>query len=569
MKKLNETRRRLRIILTSAAFVFIGIGASVYYGVGRVLEDSKWVAHTQEVIVQINQAQVELLSAMAGARAYIINGSLEQRKTFLMSSLMLQEHKNKLLDLVRDNAQQVGNVEALYTLIDVRLKQLEQTVAGYEANGIAGAKAAISPSSVETHKAIGDHIAAMVDFEHQLLELRIDSTNESAFLLLIYAIAGIPVGLLMVGWVYFILNRELTKRTFAENETAKLNSELGRTVSALESKSADLSAIGEFAGYLQSSESIEEVLKITNSLFDKVVPSAAVEIYLSKPSQNYLELKAQWGGAADRNAQVIYPTDCWCLRRGKDHYSTRSDGTPVCKHISQSSIGDTVALCMSLSSTGGQLGIISIQGNEALLRARHPILGLAAEQLSVSINAMQLRETLKHHSTRDELTGLYNRRYLEEAFGQLHARSVRHDQPYSILMIDIDHFKKLNDSLGHAAGDAALKEIGGVLSTMRSEDIVCRFGGEELIIAMPETDANDASVVAERIRNKIERLKIDFQGVSLPPITVSIGIASFPKDGSDNKAIRRNADLALYRAKHEGRNRTVKYEGATEMPPSE
>ncbi|SEP11129.1 diguanylate cyclase [Pseudomonas sp. Snoq117.2] len=569
MKKLNETRRRLRIVLASAALVFIGIGGSVYYGVGRVLEDSKQVAHTQEVIVKINQVHVELLSAMAGARAYMINGSVEQHKIYLLSSSMLQEYEKKLLDLVSDNPEQIKNVEALFSLIDARMKQLEYTVAGYEAGGIEGAKAAISPNSMETHRAIGDHIASMVNLEHRLLDIRIDATNESAFLLLLYAIAGIPVGLLMVGWVYFILNRELTRRTFAENETAKLNCELGSTVSALESKSSDLSAIGEFAGYLQSSESIEEVLKITKSLFDKVIPGAAVEVYLSKPSQNYLELKTQWGSVSDQSAQVIYPSECWCLRRGKDHYSTRSGGSPICKHIIRSGTDATVALCMSLSSTGGLLGIISIQGNEGLLQARHSILGLATEQLSVSINAMQLRETLKYHSTRDELTGLYNRRYLEEAFGQLHARSVRHGQPYSILMIDIDHFKKLNDSLGHAAGDAALKEIGGVLSTMRSEDIVCRFGGEELIIAMPETDANEAAVVAERIRQKIERLEIDFQGVSLPPLTVSIGIASFPKDGSDNHVIRRNADLALYRAKREGRNRTVQYEASTEMPPSE
>lgn len=555
MKRFLQTRRRIQFTLAGAALVFIAIGSGTYYGVNRTLEDARWVAHTQEVISVINQTNVELLSAMAAARAYMISGNTDQYKTYLLSASSLPYHLSHLEELVDDNPVQVKNVGKLQELIDNRMAQLTSTLEGYASGGIQGAQHAVLPQSTVTQKALSDHINLMIKHEQQLLNARIQATTKSANILFFSAAAGIPTGLAMVLLVYLLLNRELLRRAQAEQEAVS-------AVSDLKATSEDLNSLGEFAGFLQSCETIEESLEMTRTLFTKLIPDASAEVYLTKASKNYLELKVHWGHGDEIASPIVYPGECWCLRRGKDHFSKGTTQTPNCKHINTPLVDKQAVLCMALSAPGEQLGIVVLKDIDEKLQARHSILGAAVEQLSLSLSGLKLRDTLRFHSTRDELTGLYNRRYLTEAFEQLHARSLRHDKPYAILMLDIDHFKHFNDVYGHAGGDMVLAEVGRLLSGLRGEDIACRYGGEELIVALPETDADSALLVADRIRSQVQQIRIDLNGKTLPPVTVSIGVSAFPLDGRENDKIKLNADLALYRAKREGRNRVVRFDHA-------
>jgi diguanylate cyclase (GGDEF)-like protein len=165
---------------------------------------------------------------------------------------------------------------------------------------------------------------------------------------------------------------------------------------------------------------------------------------------------------------------------------------------------------------------------------------------------------LQDKAIRDALTGLYNRGYLEESLDRESSRARRSDQPFGVMMIDIDHFKRCNDTFGHAAGDAVLRTVGQyLLSLARGEDIPCRYGGEELVLVMAHASPATVRERAERLRLGVQELEIECDGRSVGPITLSVGIAMFPDHGENGQAVLQAADAAMYRAKQAGRNCVV------------
>jgi diguanylate cyclase (GGDEF)-like protein len=171
---------------------------------------------------------------------------------------------------------------------------------------------------------------------------------------------------------------------------------------------------------------------------------------------------------------------------------------------------------------------------------------------------------LRNQAMRDPLTGLYNRRYLEESLDREESRARRSGQPLGLMLIDIDHFKRFNDTLGHAAGDTVLRAIGGYLtSAARGEDIVSRHGGDEFVLVMGHASQSALWERAERLRHGVQELEIEYDGRSVGPVTLSVGIAIYPHHGDSGHAVLRAADAALYRAKQAGRNRVVLGDEAT------
>lgn len=167
-----------------------------------------------------------------------------------------------------------------------------------------------------------------------------------------------------------------------------------------------------------------------------------------------------------------------------------------------------------------------------------------------------MEELLRTQATHDPLTLLYNRRYLEETLERELSRAERQEYPVGILLLDIDHFKQLNDSLGHLAGDRLLQRLGSYLrENVRGGDIACRYGGEEFVMILPETTAEVAARRAEELKEGIRQLEVEYRGERLPRVTASIGIASYPENGTTIPALIHAADMALYSAKADGRDR--------------
>jgi diguanylate cyclase (GGDEF)-like protein/PAS domain S-box-containing protein len=213
------------------------------------------------------------------------------------------------------------------------------------------------------------------------------------------------------------------------------------------------------------------------------------------------------------------------------------------------------------------VGMINYRGNPAVLgtflditdrkRAGLELVRINAELAEQLAENRLLQERLLEQAVRDVLTGLFNRRYLQETLDRELAAARRVPNEVGIIMLDLDHFKRINDTHGHRAGDLVLASLGKlILRNTRRMDIACRYGGEEFVIIMPTTSLDGARGRAEALRSAVESLEVDFEGQSLRA-TISAGVAAFPLHGEDGESILRAADEALYAAKAAGRNRVA------------
>jgi diguanylate cyclase (GGDEF)-like protein len=252
------------------------------------------------------------------------------------------------------------------------------------------------------------------------------------------------------------------------------------------------------------------------------------------------------------------PESCWALRTGHAHLVLAGDNTARCGHAAGV---ESTYLCVPILAQGEALGILHIQATDldpSLSEAELSFNTTFAAQVGLSVANIRLREALRSQSTKDPLTGLYNRRYLQEMLDREIRRAIRSEQALGILMLDLDHFKKFNDTFGHEAGDAVLRETASFLvRSIRAEDFVCRYGGEEFVVVLPTADLHAAEARAQRIRAKLRDLVIMHNGRSLGLITASIGVAALPHHGTGEKELLQAADAALYRAKREGRDRVA------------
>jgi diguanylate cyclase (GGDEF)-like protein len=215
-------------------------------------------------------------------------------------------------------------------------------------------------------------------------------------------------------------------------------------------------------------------------------------------------------------------------------------------------------LALPLRTRDRNLGAVIFTGRRGAFDASAArVLGVIANQAAASLAVIRLKERHERLAARDGLTQLYNRRAFDERLAKARAREERQGGRFAVLLLDIDHFKKLNDTFGHPAGDAALKHTARVLEThLREGDEAARYGGEEFAVILSGADAAAALPLAERVRAAIEKSHLVFEGARLA-VTVSVGIAAWPDDGKDLEALLAVADRALYAAKQGGRNRVA------------
>lgn len=321
--------------------------------------------------------------------------------------------------------------------------------------------------------------------------------------------------------------------------------------------------LSELNEWLQSCKSLDELYEIVGKFLTLMLPDCAGCLYIYANSRNVLDNVKAWNGAAI--SQPMLPDDCWSLRRGHTVAHGESELDVHCSHVDSSKSaeyccipvlahGETIGMLHLVFHQKFQLGV-RYSREDAFVDQRR--LGLiCAEQISMAIANIKLRDQLQDQAIRDTLTGLFNRRYLLETCLREFSKAARARQSVGILSIDIDHFKKCNDNHGHDAGDTILRAFGECLeSSFRGEDIACRLGGEEFVVVLPGASAEIASSRAEELKAKVESLTIRYLGRTLPKTTISVGVAAFPGSGGTPEAVIKAADEALYRAKEQGRNR--------------
>ena len=193
--------------------------------------------------------------------------------------------------------------------------------------------------------------------------------------------------------------------------------------------------------------------------------------------------------------------------------------------------------------------------NESFRDTHQPLAISAASQIALSLASLQLRESLREQSIRDPLTRLFNRRFLEESFERELQLAARKKQSVAVLFLDLDHFKRFNDTFGHDAGDLVLQSLADQLRNFfRATDLCCRYGGEEFAIILPEATSKDAAIRANTLRLEVKSLRLQYKKQSLGQLTLSVGVAAFPENGSTSSELLKIADQCLYESKERGRD---------------
>ena len=364
------------------------------------------------------------------------------------------------------------------------------------------------------------------------------------------------------------LQEEMWERDLARRELDQQNEKMMQDLTERSQRATLLAKMGEL---LQSCVTKDEVFAAALGFAPKIFPTTRGAFALLNAERTIAEIAGAWN-ECHLSVSVFEPVSCWAMRTGHPHLVVAGDLTAPCAHAA--GVKNTY-LCIPILAQGESMGILHFQATDdapTLADSEMSFKTTFAGQVGLSVANIRLREALRAQSIKDPLTGLYNRRYLTEALARETRRAARGQQSVGILMLDLDHFKKFNDTYGHDAGDAVLRETASFLvKSVRAEDIVCRFGGEEFVIILPVADLKASRNRAERIRAKLHDLTVIHEGRSLGMITVSVGLAAFPDHGSDPQLLLEAADAALYRAKNEGRDRVAVAEitAAVDQPPSE
>jgi diguanylate cyclase (GGDEF)-like protein len=348
--------------------------------------------------------------------------------------------------------------------------------------------------------------------------------------------------------------------------TAQLNASnevLTKQTTELSRRNQEIMLFSKMNDFLQTSTTEAEAYSIISETVTKLFPEDSGAVFVLNSSRDMLEAAAVWGTMPPSNL-IFPPGECWAHRLGQVHLGSGHERW--CPHVSDEG---HLYVCLPLLAQGEMLGILHIidgplregKGNEAYMAEKCGLAKILADAIGLGIANLKLRESMRNLSIRDPLTGLFNRRYMEEATAQEQHRTRRNNAQMAIIMVDIDHFKKFNDNFGHDAGDAVLRVLADFLKKhVRGSDIACRYGGEEFILILSPSTVEGAQQRAEKIREGAGLLKISHANQDLGAITLSLGVAIYPDHGADTPAGIKAADIALYKAKRDGRNRVVMFE---------
>lgn len=372
--------------------------------------------------------------------------------------------------------------------------------------------------------------------------------------------------------VVFATIIDITARMNLKDELEQVNAELRRHAEELEQAGREMALLAQMGELLESCQSLDEAYAVVARVAEPLFVGDSGALYSLASSGAAVEAVAAWGNPPPRGT-VFHPTDCWALRRGRLHVVQDGDSELRCPHVEEPIAAGL--LCEPLVAQTETLGLLHLQvRRRAPAKARASVLadrtGLVetfGRQLALALANIRLRGTLREQSARDSLTGLFNRRYMEETLDREIRRAAREGYGVGVLMADLDHFKELNDTFGHSAGDEVLRRIGrSITAAVRAEDIACRFGGEEFVVILPKASADDSRRRAEALREGIKLLQADEPTPLYPASTMSVGVAAYPEHGTSVAQLILAADSAMYRAKAGGRDLVVVAGGAEGLP---
>ncbi|MBU5636362.1 diguanylate cyclase [Geomonas sp. Red69] len=541
----NNSHNRIRTIdLTfSAALLLLTVMLFLSYHIRTELaETNDRTQHTYDVIMAVDDLSNGLLQAESSRRAYVLTGNAEQKARCELFAQKTEENLREVQRLTVDNGGQQQRLAKVSELIKRKLTIFKVSLSEFDRRGyLAPQQAQLTEEGTTLMTAVRVRIDEIKDHEKQLLGERRSKEHTTLLILTVVVLSGISISIILLSLSYYIARHESRSHLVATGD--------------LQAANRDISDLSNMTQLLQSCSTLEEARGILSCYGEKLFPDDAGAIYLINASRTLMTDTATWGAA---NLAPFTPDQCWAMRLGQAH-ATVAKSDVKCLHVEG---GSGTHLCIPLAAHHETLGTLYLHvpwatEPDELARVKMRATGFA-EQVALGIRNLQLREQLRELSIRDPLTGLLNRRHMEESLLREISRATRTKQPLSVVMLDIDHFKKFNDTFGHEAGDHVLKEVGQVLlKNVRDSDIACRFGGEEFTLILPDADCDTAFEIGNRIRDAVKGLNLVVGRQHVGRISISAGVAVFPVDGDTIRQLLSAADGALYEAKEKGRDRIV------------
>lgn len=501
-------------MIAAAVLILLLLGGTANLTLSYLRAET-WVGHTTEVIEQIRDTREMLpgTQALSGAALRVkVNSLLRQFGT--------------VAELTRDNPREVQNVADFRAIFTT-------------ANG--GTRAQFSAQDIAGADAILDH---MQHEEEMLLIQRIgvQSTATRRGAMVGLALCG---ALLLLGIVTVVaLRSEFEKRAAADRALTNERDELTE-------HTRELAMVSTGSRMLQAASDEDQANEIVGQVMRDLAPDSRGYFAAVSPSNDLVEICASWGWEPE--PPPFAPADCLALQMGRTFHRSASSIRVECRHaIAQS--GDS--LCIPVQSAAGHIGVLHVATPDVIDRKRCDVIEVFAAHIGLELANLRMREALRSQTVRDPLTNLFNRRYFDETLSRELLAVARHGSTLAVLMVDVDHFKRLNDSQGHTAGDEALRTFARLVrATFRDSDVLCRYGGEEFAVILPDADLAHAFERAESLRRLVEETELFSGKTAMGNITISIGIAASP-EFNDSDALVRAADAALYQAKQMGRNAT-------------
>lgn len=548
-------RRQLQAALMVAALVAVsalGAAAALYshrhlnQKQGRMVELYRDSAAAQRLQLLVADGKVTI-------RQWLISGRQEDRDASVRSADLLRDQGRDIAGRL-EGALRARGLPALGALLEHMVRVRDQAHQATERDGVEAAREQVlrwqDTASARQMESVLDELRDAIRHEQTALDHELRQ-GQVIGLGLIGASSVTMLVLLLAAMAMLVRKRRAAERTSA----------------AMDRRGQDVATLFRMGELLQSSLTPEDIRRVVSHTAEKLLPELSGAFYVFNNSRDRIDVLGVWGqgGLPPQLPEYFVPQECWALKRGRLHGRGVGDSLR-CDHAGDD---EGCVLCVPMQARGEVYGVLQFFDDRAggLPAARVDLAQALADGVSLALANLALREKLRNQALRDELTGLYNRRFLEETLPRMLAHAERRASPISVLMLDLDHFKQVNDRYGHAVGDAVLREIGGLLlARLRRMDIACRYGGEELIVLLPDCGAMDALARAHDICALVRGLR-DRADSTLPPVTVSIGVATWPEHGEQMGKVIEAADAALYAAKRAGRDRAMPAEAAMPALP--
>lgn len=525
---------------------------------------SAWVEHDAQE-QQSRQLQL-MLSALkdgeTGQRGFVITG----REDFLAPLYQGYETVDRLYKTLDGDLARTPELrELLVALRPVIEEQRVYFTASVESRRTEGLIATSERISSGRGKMLMDDIRGRVEALQQdmnarllLLEQEIAQRERVGRVILIgVALLNLLVIALLFHFTFSVLREGRASRRKLEH----LSEELASGKQQVELRNHEISLLSRMAGALHSVNTFDECFMIIGRFAQQLFPNNAGCMFLYHPSHDVLEDVAHWGEWPE-GLTLFEPDQCWALRRGHTHTVHDADKDLPCPHLRNSPLLESGYLCVPLMAQGEPLGVLTLRGDGSIDQELAETL---AEQVSLAVANLTLRDNLRKQSVIDALTGLYNRRFLDESLRRELLRASRNRTNVVVVLLDADHFKRFNDSFGHEAGDLVLRHLALEMKRqVRASDLACRYGGEEFALVMPEISQEAAIERCEALREAVAALQVHYGGQALGAINISLGMSLYPRDGDTAEQLLSAADSALYEAKRSGRNRLCLYR--SELP---